>query len=115
MVVALVLLPIVCAIFVFGSLIHLYIGEQAAAAEGARAAGAAGGFGPHEYAVVLDNLHSNGIDSSACTVQASSSEVALGDPIAVTVTCPQRVGIPFLLDEEISIDSTFVARGEVNR
>lgn len=111
---AFVLMPVVVAIFTFGSLIHLYIGEQAAAATGARSAGSAGGFGADQMGIVADQLRSNGIDPSACDVTVSSPSVSLGEPISVTVSCPQHVGIPFLLERDITITSTFVARGEVN-
>lgn len=115
LVMAFVLLPVLVAIFTFGSLIHVYIGEQAAAATGARAAGADGAFGPTEYGRVESELQGNDIDPSTCSVTASSGEVGLGEPISVTVSCPQHVGIPFLLETDVTISSTFVGRGEVNR
>lgn len=111
---AFVLLPVIVAIFTFGSLIHLYIGAQAAAASGARSAGSAGGFGPDQSAAIDDELRSNDIDPSGCSITVSSSSVGLGEPIAVTVSCPQHVGIPFLLDRDVTVSSTFVSRGEVN-
>lgn len=111
---AFVLLPVIVAIFTFGSLIHVYIGAQAAAASGARSAGSAGGFGPDQASAIDDELRSNGIDAATCTTTASTDSVALGQPISVTVSCPQHVGIPFLLERDVTVTSTFVARGEVN-
>jgi hypothetical protein len=92
----------------------VYIGAQAAAASGARAAGTSGGFGPAELSRVEDELRGNGVDPAACTVSASAPTVALDQPISVTVDCPQHVGIPFLPELDVSLSSTFVARGEVN-
>jgi hypothetical protein len=115
LVVAFVLLPILVGIFTFGSVIHLYIGEQAAAAQGARISGADGGFGPTEYAAVVDELTNNGVDSTQCNISASAGQVSLGDPISVTVSCPQTISIPFLLNTQVNLTSTFVSRGEVNQ
>lgn len=113
--VAFVLLPVLVAILVLGSLVHVYIGAQAAAAAGARAAGTSGVFGPVERDRVVQELLANGIDAATCTVSAQPSAVGLDQPIAVTVHCPRSVGIPFLLQGEVDLASTFVARGEVNR
>ena len=115
LVVAFVLLPVLIAIFTFGSIIHTYIGAQAAAARGARNAGAVGGFGPAEFATVTDELVANGIDPNQCSISATAAEVSLGQPIGVTVNCPQHVGIPFLVDDNVNLSSTFVGRGEVNQ
>jgi hypothetical protein len=114
-VVAFVLLPILISILTFGSLIHVYIGSQAAAAAGARAAGTGGGFGPDQLQRVDEELRANGIDPAGCTVTASAAVVLLDQPISVTVRCPQHVGIPFLFERDVDLTSTFVARGEVNR
>ncbi len=115
LVVAFVLLPVLVAIFTFGSMIHTEIAAQASAAAGARAAGADGGFGDPERIIVLQELDANGLDAAACSVSGSAAVVDLGQPVAVTVSCPQRISIPFLLDDDVSLTSTFVARGEVNR
>lgn len=115
LVVAFVLMPVLVAIFTFGSLIHLSIGEQAAAARGARVAGVDGAFGQPEYATVIDALNTNGVDPGSCSVTPSASRVSLGQPISVTVSCPQRVSIPFLFQTQFDVTSTFVSRGEVNQ
>lgn len=115
MVFAFVLLPILAAIFTFGALVHTYIAAQGAAAAGARAAGASGGFGSREAARVDDELRANGIEPSQCDVAASAHTISLDQPVAVTVSCPQHIGIPFILSTEVSLRSTFVARGEVNQ
>ena len=103
------------SILTFGSLVHVYIGAQAAAAAGARAAGTAGEFGPGQLAHVDEELRANGIDPASCSVGASAAQVGLDQPISVTVSCPEHVGIPFLLERDVSLASTYVARGEVDR
>jgi hypothetical protein len=115
LVASLVLVPLLVSIITMGSLVHVYIAAQAAAASGARAAGATGGFGTVEMARVDDELRGNGVDPAKCSVTPSSASVALDQPISVTVSCPQHVGIPFLFTTDVSLSSTFVARGEVDR
>lgn len=115
LVVAFVLLPVLVSIITFGSLIHVYIGAQAAAAAGARAAGNAGGYGAAQQQRVDEELRSNGIDATQCSVTPSALTAALDDPIAVTVSCPQHVGIPFLFERDVAMESTFVARSQMNR
>jgi hypothetical protein len=115
LVVAFVLVPVLVAIITIAGLVHVYIAAQAAAASGARAAGAAGGFGSAQITRVDDELRGNGVDPAGCTVSASAGAVALDQPISVTVDCPQHVGIPFLFERDVTLSSTFVARGEVDR
>jgi len=115
LVVAFILLPMLVSIITFGSLIHVYIGSQAAAAAGASAAGADGGFGESELARVDEELQTNGIDAATCQVNSSVAVAAFDEPIAVTVRCPQHVGIPFLFERDVQMRSTFVAHSEVNQ
>jgi len=115
LVVALVLLPMLVAVLTFGTLVHASIATQAAAAAGARAAGVAGEFGGAEIARIADELRSNGIDPASCRVQPDPRTVELDEPIPVTVACPQKIGIPFFLQGDVTLSSTVVGRGEVNR
>jgi hypothetical protein len=115
LVVSFVLLPIVVSIFVFGSLIHLYIASQAAAASGAREAASVGGWTAAVATDVQRDLQSNGVSGVRCGVAASAISVSLGQPIAITVSCPQQVGIPFFFEQSVDVSSTFVAYGEVNQ
>jgi hypothetical protein len=66
---------------------------------------------------VVDELRANGIDPARCSVDASAAQVALDQPISVTVRCPEDIGIPFLPVPSFHVElaSTFVSRGEVNR
>jgi hypothetical protein len=115
LVVALVLLPMLVAILTFATLVHTSIATQAAAAAGARAAGVAGEFGGDEMLRVAGELRSNGIDPATCSIAAGARVVGLDEPIPVTVSCPDEVGIPFFLQQRVVLTSTVVGRGEVNR
>lgn len=115
LVVSLVLLPMLVAVLTFGTLVHASIATQAAAAAGARAAGVAGEFGDAEQSRIADELRSNGLDPSTCSVTGDPPSVNLDQPIAVTVQCPQEVGIPFFFERTVTLSSTVVGRGEVNR
>jgi len=115
LVVSLVLLPMLVGILTFATLVHASIATQAAAAAGARAAGVAGEFGPEQFDRVIAELRSNGIDATGCTIASSAGTVRLDQPISITVQCPQHVGIPFLFERDVSLTSTVVGRGEVNR
>jgi hypothetical protein len=114
-VVALVLLPVLAAMLSMASLVHTDMGARAAAGAGARAAASAGGFGPAELDRVRRELRDGGIDPAGCAVTASSDQVGLGEPVTVSVHCPQHLGIPFLLDRDVDLGATAVGRGEVNR
>ena len=115
LVVSMVLIPVLFSILTLGSVIHVYIGAQAAAATGARAAGSAGEFGPQQRQRVVQELRANGIEPGGCSVEGQPPVVGLDQAITVTVRCPQEVGIPFLFTRHVDLASTFVARGEVNR
>ncbi len=113
--VALVLLPVLVSILSLAAMVHTELGARAAAAAGARSAASAGGFGPVQLDRVRRELRSGGIDPAACAVSATAATVGLDEPVAVTVRCPQHIGIPFLLERDVEVGTTAVGRGEVNR
>lgn len=115
LVVALVLLPVLVSIVSLAAMVHTDLGARAAAAAGARSAASAGGFGPAQLDRVLRELRGGGVDPAACTVSASAAAVALDEPVAVTVRCPQHLGIPFLFERDVEVGATAVGRGEMNR
>ncbi|HEY2705250.1 MAG TPA: hypothetical protein VGL20_16330 [Candidatus Dormibacteraeota bacterium] len=113
--VALVLLPVLVSILSLAAMVHTDLGARAAAAAGARSAASAGGFGPAQLDRVRRELRSGGIDPGSCAVSATAATVGLDEPVAVTVRCPQHVGVPFLLERDVEVGTTAVGRGEVNR
>ena len=60
-------------------------------------------------------LRDGGVDPGGCSVSATPSTVGLDEPIAVSVRCPQHLGIPFLLERDLDLGATAAGRGEVNR
>src|SRR6202048_1505818 len=83
--VAFILLPVLFGIVELGGLIHIWIGEQAAAAIGARVAGARG----EDDAAVRDRIRTElvpaGLDPSHVQVNIAPASVRWGQPITVQV------------------------------
>jgi hypothetical protein len=112
--VAFILVPVLFSTIELGNLLHLWIGQHAAAAAGARVAGELGEDGPEVRARIDRELLGAGIDPASCEVTVLPEEVPWHDPITVTITSHRRLGIPFLFDREVTLSSSFTGRGEVN-
>ena len=112
--VAFMLLPVLFGIVELGGLIHVWMGQQAAAAIGARVAGERG----EDDALVRDRisveLQAAGLDPAHVQVTVTPPYVRWGQPIAVRVTSRRHLAIPFLFSRDLSLSSSYVARGEVN-
>jgi hypothetical protein len=112
--VAFILLPVLFGIVELGGLIHIWIGEQAAAAIGARIAGERG----EDDAVVRDRIRTElvaaGLDPSHVQVNIAPASVRWGQPITVQVISQRHLAIPFLFTRDITLASRYVGRGEVN-
>jgi hypothetical protein len=95
-------------------LIHVWIGEQAAAAIGARVAGERG----EDDAVVRDRIRTEliaaGLDPRRVDVGVTPAYVRWGQPITVRVVSHRHVAIPFLFSSDLTLASRYVGRGEVN-
>lgn len=114
LVVAFMLLPVLFGIVEMGGLIHLWIGQQSAAALGARVAGERG----EDDALVRDRitteLRAAGVDPAKVQIRVSPSAVRWGQPITVQLISRRRIAIPFLFSRDLTLTSTYVGRGEVN-
>lgn len=112
--VAFMLLPVLFGIVELGGLIHVWIGQQSTAAFGARVAGERG----EDDALVRDRiaveLRAAGLDPSQVQVTVTPSYVHWGQPITVRVISRRHLAIPFLLTRDLTLASSYVARGEVN-
>jgi hypothetical protein len=112
--VAFILLPVLFGIVELGGLIHVWIGEQAAAAIGARVAGERG----EDDAVVRDRIRTEliaaGLDPRRVDVGVTPAYVRWGQPITVQVVSHRHVAIPFLFSSDLTLASRYVGRGEVN-
>jgi hypothetical protein len=112
--VAFILLPVLFGIVELGGLIHIWIGEQAAAAIGARVAGERG----EDDAVVRDRIRAElvaaGLDPRHVQVSVAPASVRWGQPITVQVVSHRHLAIPFLFTRDLTLASRYVGRGEVN-
>ena len=97
-----------------GSLIHVWIGQQSAAAIGARVAGERG----EDDALVRDRigveLRAAGLDPARVQVRITPSYVRWGQPITVQLVSRRQLAIPFLFSRDLTLISSYVGRGEVN-
>lgn len=112
--VAFMLLPVLFGIVELSGLIHVWIGEQSAAAIGARVAGERG----EDDGVVRDRigveLRAAGLDPGHVQVAVTPGFARWGQPITVRLVSRQRVAIPFLFSRDVTLTSSYVGRSEVN-
>lgn len=112
--VAFMLLPVLFGIVELGGLIHVWIGEQAAAAIGARVAGERG----EDDGMVRDRIRiellAAGLDPNHVQVNVMPAYVRWGQPITVQVISHRHLAIPFLFTRDLTLASSYVGRGEVN-
>ena len=112
--VAFILVPVLFGIVELGGLIHIWIGEQSAAAIGARVAGERG----EDDAVVRDRIRTEliaaGLDPNHVRVSVTPASVRWGQPITVEVVSNRHLAIPFLFSRDLTLSSRYVGRGEVN-
>jgi len=113
--VSFILLPVLFGILEFGDVVHVWIGQSAAAAMGARMAGERG----EDDAVVRQRIETEladaGLDPAHVQIAITPAYVHWSQPITVQVTSTRRIAIPFPpVHWDIPITSTYVGRGEVN-
>ncbi|HSO92930.1 MAG TPA: hypothetical protein VLS53_00485 [Candidatus Dormibacteraeota bacterium] len=112
--VSFMLLPVLLGIVELGGLIHVWMGQQSAAAIGARVAGARG----EDDAVVRDRIRTEllavGLNPGNVAISVTPSVARWGEPIRVMLVSHRRVAIPFLFSRNVDLQSSFVSRSEVN-
>jgi hypothetical protein len=113
-VVAFVLIPVLFSTLEIGNVLHLWIGQHAAAAAGARVAGEMGEDDPEVRDRIDTELRGAGLDPANCVVSITPVRAAWHDPITVIITSRRHIGIPFLFERDVDLVSSFTARGEVN-
>jgi hypothetical protein len=112
--VAFILIPVLFSTIEIGNVLHLWIGQHAAAAAGARVAGEMGEDDADVRDRIDTELRGAGLDPANCTVEVTPSRVAWHQPITVSIRSRRHLGIPFLFQRDLELVSTFTARGEVN-
>ena len=114
LVVAFMLLPVLFGILEMGNLIHIWIGQQSAAAMGARVAGERG----EDDTVVRDRiateLSAAGLDPRAVRITITPTYVHWGQPISVQLVSRRHITIPFLFTRDLTLSSAYLGRGEIN-
>jgi len=112
--VAFMLLPVLFGIVELSGLIHVWIGQQSAAAIGARVAGERG----EDDGVVRDRiaveLRAAGLNPARVQVSVTPARTGWGQPITVRVVSRQHIAIPFLFSRDVTLSSSYVGRGEIN-
>lgn len=114
LVVAFMLLPVLFGIIEMGSLIHVWIGQQSAAALGARVAGERGEDDPVVRDRIGAELQAAGLTPAQVQIAITPSYVRWGQPITVQLVSRRRIAIPFLFSRDLTLTSTYVGRGEIN-
>jgi hypothetical protein len=112
--VSFVLIPVLFSTLEIGNVLHLWIGQHAAAAAGARVAGELGEDNAEVRDRIGQELQGAGVNPSACTIDITPTRVGWHDPITVTIRSHRRIGVPFLFERDVELVSSFTARGEVN-
>jgi hypothetical protein len=112
--VAFMLLPVLFGIVELGGLIHLWIGQQSAAAIGARVAGERGEDDVVVRQRIDVELRAAGLDPAHVQIEVRPSFVHWGQPITVQVVSRRHLAIPFLFSRDLLLTSSYVSRGEVN-
>jgi Flp pilus assembly protein TadG len=112
--VAFMLLPVLFGIVELSGLIHVWIGQQSAAAIGARVAGERG----EDDSVVRDRiaveLRAAGLNPARVQVSITPARAGWGQPITVQLVSRQHIAIPFLFSRDVTLSSSYVGRGEIN-
>ncbi|MEP6693761.1 MAG: TadE family protein [Chloroflexota bacterium] len=110
-----ILVPLLFAILEFGWLTQRWLAQDGVALQAARYAGELGGDRPELRSYVQDQLRLVGIEAARVTVEVEPTDVSWREPIRVSLRTDERIAIPFLFTTTVTVRSTAVARGEVNR
>ncbi len=110
-----ILVPLLFAILEFGWLTQRWLAQDGVALQAARYAGELGGDEPELRSYVQAQLRLVGIEPSGVDVEVEPAYVAWREPIRVSLRAEERIAIPFLFATTVTMRSSAVARGEVNR
>src|SRR5438270_4283668 len=94
--VAFMLLPVLFGIVELGGLIHVWIGQQSAAAIGARAAGERGEDDAAVRNLIGTELRAAGLNPAKVQVTITPAYVRWAQPITVNVISHRHLAIPFV-------------------
>lgn len=112
--VSFMLLPVLLGIIELGGLIHVWTGQQSAAAIGARIAAERGEDDHIVRERIRAELQAAGLSPGNVAISVSPAYVRWGQPITVQLVSHRRIAIPFLFSRNLDLRSSYVGRGEVN-
>jgi len=112
--VSFMLLPVLLGIIELGGLIHVWTGQQSAAAIGARIAAERGEDDHIVRERIRAELQAAGLSPGNVAISVSPTYVRWGQPITVQLVSHRRIAIPFLFSRDLDLRSSYVGRGEVN-
>jgi Flp pilus assembly protein TadG len=110
-----ILVPLLFAILEFGWLTQRWLAQDGVALQAARYAGELGGDRPELRSYVQEQLRRVGIEPMRVTVDVEPAFVGWREPVRVSLHTEERIAVPFLFATTVTMRSTAVARGEVNR
>jgi len=110
-----ILVPLLFAIIEFGWLTQRWLAQDGVALQAARYAGELGGDEPELRSYIRDQLRLVGIEPARVIVEIEPTRVAWREPVRVSLRTEERVAVPFVFATTVTVRSTAVARGEVNR
>lgn len=110
-----ILVPLLFAILEFGWLTQRWLAQDGVTLQAARYAGELGGDRPELRSYVQDQLRLVGIEPSRVSIEVEPDDVAWRQPIRVSLRTDERIAIPFVFATTVTVRSTAVARGEINR
>lgn len=110
-----ILVPLLFAILEFGWLTQRWLAQDGVALQAARYAGELGGDQPELRAYIREQLRLVGIEPSRVIVEIEPGHVAWREPVRVSLRTEERVAVPFVFATTVTVRSTAVARGELNR
>jgi hypothetical protein len=107
--------PLLFSILEFGSALERWLAQDAATVQAARYAGELGGDAPELRRFLSEELRVAGIDPDRVSVEVVPSRVGWREPVRVSLSSAYPVSIPFLFSTTVSLRSSAISRGEVNR
>lgn len=110
-----VLVPLLFAILEFGWLTQRWLAQDGVALQAARYAGELGGDRPELRTYIREQLRMVGIEPARVMVEVEPQHAAWRTPVRVTLMTQEAVAVPFVFATTVTVRSTAVARGEVNR
>jgi hypothetical protein len=110
-----ILIPLLFATIEFGWLTQRWIAQDGVTVQAARLAGELGGDREELRGYIAQQFALLGIPPSHVTVSVDPARVGWRQPIRVSLETTEMIAIPFLISLPVTIASTAVARGELQR